>query len=397
VTTFRSSKIIVIDASGQIVETVAPGADGISTPSVAWRAVGTPTGEVVVAHQVADTNLGVGTGESAYGMGSGPCTSSIVTPALTSVSLAESASTTRVTTSRVSGAGPTDIAVASNGRFAFVIAGNAWSESPSVVSMNSPEEGSICPEPPLMPGDVGEPVAVAFDGSGQAVVQSREPAALYLEFGGKIELSSESHANTGLALFHMDTGGGIACASCHPEGTDDSQTWFFSDIGYRRTQMLAGGIRDRAPFHWNGDMEDFDMLIDEVMVGRMSLAARPNPAQAEAFLGWVDSVERPIAVVGDAAAIERGKELFFDPAVGCDECHTGRALTNKRLFDVGTGGRFVVPSLIGIATRAPYLHDGSAKTLHARFSVGGGGDQHGKTSHLSEEQVDDLVTYLETL
>jgi cytochrome c peroxidase len=64
---------------------------------------------------------------------------------------------------------------------------------------------------------------------------------------------------------------------------------------------------------------------------------------------------------------------------------------------VGTGRAFQVPPLMGLAARAPYMHNGCATTLHDRFGPCGGGDKHGKTSHLSAAQINDLVAYLETL
>ena len=56
-----------------------------------------------------------------------------------------------------------------------------------------------------------------------------------------------------------------------------------------------------------------------------------------------------------------------------------------------------VPSLIGLAWRAPYMHQGCAATLADRFGTCGGGDAHGKTSQLSAEQRADLIAFLETL
>jgi hypothetical protein len=64
---------------------------------------------------------------------------------------------------------------------------------------------------------------------------------------------------------------------------------------------------------------------------------------------------------------------------------------------VGTAGIFQVPSLIGVAARAPYLHDGCAPTLLDRFGPCGGGDRHGFTSNLSQGDLGDLVAYLESL
>jgi hypothetical protein len=43
------------------------------------------------------------------------------------------------------------------------------------------------------------------------------------------------------------------------------------------------------------------------------------------------------------------------------------------------------------------MHNGCAKTLKDRFGPCGGGDKHGVTSKLSDAQVNDLITYLNTL
>jgi hypothetical protein len=65
--------------------------------------------------------------------------------------------------------------------------------------------------------------------------------------------------------------------------------------------------------------------------------------------------------------------------------------------DVGTDGTFQVPSLLNVAARAPYMHDGCAPTLADRFGPCGGGDHHGVTSPLGAAQIADLVAYLQTL
>ncbi len=99
----------------------------------------------------------------------------------------------------------------------------------------------------------------------------------------------------------------------------------------------------------------------------------------------------------DATAVARGKALFESPATACVTCHSGALLSNKAIVNVGTGGVFKVPSLLGVGSRAPYMHDGSAKTLRDRFGVTGGGDLHGHTSQLTPAQIDDLVAFLDSL
>jgi cytochrome c peroxidase len=85
--------------------------------------------------------------------------------------------------------------------------------------------------------------------------------------------------------------------------------------------------------------------------------------------------------------------------VGCVSCHAGSKYTNNQNADVGTGGKFQVPSLIDVGSRAPFMHDGCASTLAGRFGAAGcgGGDKHGVTSHLTPAQLNDLVSFLESL
>ena len=202
--------------------------------------------------------------------------------------------------------------------------------------------------------------------------------------------------DTGHDLFHKDAGAGLACASCHPEGRDDGHTWLFADLGLRRTQTLGGGLKGTEPFHWEGDMPDFGTLTREVMGERMR-GPKLDQAYSGAMLDWLDTVPAPAAAGEDADAVARGRALFEDAVVGCAGCHSGAALTDNRSYDVGTGGILQVPSLRGIASRAPFMHDGCASVLEERFTDCGGGDEHGRTSHLDGDQIADLVSYMNAL
>ncbi|MCZ7640996.1 MAG: hypothetical protein M5U12_36045 [Verrucomicrobia bacterium] len=55
------------------------------------------------------------------------------------------------------------------------------------------------------------------------------------------------------------------------------------------------------------------------------------------------------------------------------------------------------PTLIELWRTAPYLHDGSAATLREILTSRNVADQHGKTSHLNDDQIRDLVEYLLSL
>ena len=245
----------------------------------------------------------------------------------------------------------------------------------------------------------GQAIAAVYDGDDQLIVQSREPAALYIMTPDRqrvfkeIKLSDVSREDTGHAIFHSNSGGFLACASCHAEGGEDGHTWRFIE-GDRRTPSMRGTIAHTEPFHWDGTVKDMRHLVDHVFSTRMS-GPNVEDAQVETLKTWLFKIPAPPKVAKDAVAVERGHALFNQR--GCASCHSGAALTNNETRDVGTGGAFQVPSLVGVAWRAPFLHNGCAKTLRDRFDGSCGGDKHGDITGLTSAQIDDLSTYLESL
>jgi len=423
---FRSGAMMVVDRAGKQLSTthlrpVSLAADAIFDPAVAWRMRGLPTrGGVAIVHQRGGARS-VSTAPGGYAQ-SGPCVSSIVHSAIAIVS--ESGEVTE--SPPIPGSVlPVDLAVSDDGsQVAIVNAGN-WKGPDArvhVFQMNVivPPTGTTPPMPSdpktvernclgsgVIPLIDGNAIAVEFDRKGRVIVQTREPARLEIRGIASstqrtIELSSISVDDTGHDIFHLaaSVGGGVACASCHPEGGDDGRTWVFQGLGRRRTQTLRGGIMQTAPFHWAGDETNITALMNDVFARRMQ-GGLLTPQHIEALSGWLDKVPAlprimPIEPITVAAA-DRGKALFNGDAQ-CSTCHYGPLYTNHQTVDVGTGAPFQVPVLAGIRFRSPFMHDGCAKTLLDRFSsTCGGGDAHGKTSQLSPAQLADLVAYLETL
>jgi hypothetical protein len=92
-----------------------------------------------------------------------------------------------------------------------------------------------------------------------------------------------------------------------------------------------------------------------------------------------------------AAAAKRGESIFVK---NCAVCHDPAAqfIDGKR-HDVGSGGIFDTPTLLGVTHTAPYLHDGRLATLgavvdwfDARFGLG-----------LAAGEKSDLAAYLEAV
>ena len=235
----------------------------------------------------------------------------------------------------------------------------------------------------------------------------------------------------GKKLFHtataaLSTNNRIACAGCHPEGTEDGANWDFSHFGdgKRNTQNLPG-ISVTPPFHTIGDrdeVQDFEKNIQVLHFGA-GLADDPDqpsigPPNAgrsqdlDDMAAFVNSLElrneSPFRNPADqslTASAAAGKALFESNELGCRFCHPEPLYTDNLLHDVGTflavdtsGYQgYDTPSLRNIYDTDPYLHAGSATALLTVIGLQNVNDQHGKTSQLTTPQRNDLVAWLRSI
>jgi mono/diheme cytochrome c family protein len=432
VSTFRSAAVYVVDGSGVISSPKSVSRDSAGrNPGVAWRMVPRPDGSCFMLHELAQQAT-LGTFPGAYGGNKSPC-SSIVTSTVTVV--APDASDATPPAMPFTGAVvAADVAVSPDGsqmavvsiasagtgnqvQFFNVVDGESTSNAnlpipPNLSNGCWPQAGpamgdssgsddvaadGLAPPTTYLPPN-GQVVAIAYDTRGNVIVQSREPASLQIltQRRDAITLSQDSRTDAGQQLFHSATSGQIACVSCHPEGGEDGRVWVFQGLGERRTQSLRGGIMDTAPFHWGGDESNMTTLMTDVFQGRMAGGA-VDAQRVTALANWIDQIPTvPATRRADDATVARGTALFS--SAGCVACHAGADFTNGQTLDVGTGGQFQVPQLHGLGLRAPYMHNGCAPTLLARFTTACGGDaKHLVGTTLSTAQVTDLIGYLETL
>ncbi len=221
----------------------------------------------------------------------------------------------------------------------------------------------------------------------------------------------------GRALFHavdqrLTQNGAISCASCHPGGGDDGTTWSFAE-GPRQSPALWGGLLGTEPFHWDLAVADMADISRVTIIGRMggSGLGRADMNAIGAFLNQIPAPAHRLTAQLATESVTRGEEVFA--AVGCTECHGGADLTDNLAHNVGTGrqatlretqDRFATPPLKGLIHSAPYLHDGSSRTLRdvveklvvTNKMVGSNPDVV-DASTLTSAQIDDLVAYLESL
>lgn len=131
---------------------------------------------------------------------------------------------------------------------------------------------------------------------------------------------------------------------------------------------------------------------------------------------------------GDSSALTesalRGLKLFESDRVNCVKCHSGFNFTDEKFHNNGAGqdqpqpdlgrfeqtkndsdkGRFKTPTLRDMSRTAPYMHDGSLRTLMDVmnfYNKGGIANKNlspfMKPLNLTEEQKADLVSFLRAL
>ncbi len=258
----------------------------------------------------------------------------------------------------------------------------------------------------------------------------------------------------------------IACATCHVEGRTDAVTWRFLE-GPRDTPSNAGGVTHTGFLLHTADrraVTDYWQTIDDEQGGTF-FSVSPDGGKMETtdqtLLGDLQDLQMyvnfaiplPIPPTTDPTLVAMGAVIFNSADVGCSSCHSGPAFTdsgegnsaliledNVLLHDVGSCNTGVFPDVIhddedgnprypcalpagatcpnsetscvgfdtptlrGVASSAPYLHDGSAPTIRdvlqqLEGSTGGtlGAGHMGDITGLTDTQIDALVEYVRSL
>lgn len=267
-------------------------------------------------------------------------------------------------------------------------------------------------------------------------------------------ITAEKVALGRLLFFDADLSadGTIACASCHQPalGFGDStrvSVGIHGRLGARNSPTLMNRVFGRR-FFWDGrattleqavlmpvqDTLEMAMALPELVRrvaddGRYATlfrAAFPGSAVNDTTIAralasyvrtlWTGNSAYDRFQAGDPSALtpaaQRGRALFFGRA-DCSDCHRGANLTDEQFHDLGVSaaapGRFKTPTLRDVALTAPYMHDGSLRTLEEvvafydrggngnGFARGRGGGRRIRPIGLSAEEQADLVAFLRAL
>jgi YVTN family beta-propeller protein len=219
--------------------------------------------------------------------------------------------------------------------------------------------------------------------------------------------------------------GAFSCRSCHPDGGTDGLTYDFEVDEIGRNVVLnrdLRGVKGSAPFKWNGGNAT---LQRQCGIRFATVLTRADPIAGEPLddlVAYLESMPPPCPSAGPDAvqasatgttAVERGRAFFFREATKkgapipaqnrCSTCHPPPHFSNFQRESVATGTAFDsataydVPHLTGVARKAPFLHDGRARTLEEIWTAPEVEDHHGQVTDLNKSELNDLVEFLRSL
>ena len=264
-------------------------------------------------------------------------------------------------------------------------------------------------------------VASRLDDAITVIDTKKRVVADTIPLGGPTELTAERRGerlfNSGRFAFH----GAFGCANCHIDLTIDGLQWDLEPDGFGIDIVDNRSLEDisqTAPFKWNGGNPDLETECGPRTERFFFRSEGFNRDELEDLVAFIKAIPlRPnrYRLPNDelTPAQERGKAIFERTTKHdgtpiplnnqCAYCHSGPYHTNQQLADVGSGKwndrspKVDTAHLTNVVYSAPYLHDGSARTMEEIWTVFNPNDTHGQTNDLNKDELNDLIEYLKTL
>jgi cytochrome c peroxidase len=273
---------------------------------------------------------------------------------------------------------------------------------------------------------------------------------------------SEAKSKLGRTLFFdpiLSRSRARSCATCHNPGLSwaDGQP---RAIGEKQLPTRSPSLLNVAwtpKLGWDGHFRDLEAVAFGAILSpaNMNMPEKTLIERLSSIPGYVDAFDRAFGngditrrkielalatfersivsgeapfdrwIKGSETAIDASAKRGFDLFVGkahCVSCHSGWNFTDASFHDIGTAsnsdiGRgnlfptsvklhyaFKTPTLRDVVRRAPYMHDGSIKTIEAVVDLyDRGGIERPSRSELilplglSKDEKSDLIAFLHTL
>jgi YVTN family beta-propeller protein len=256
----------------------------------------------------------------------------------------------------------------------------------------------------------GRQVAVAnyFGNSLQIVDVEKAQLTRTISLGGP---ETPSLARRGEQIFYdarRSFAQWYSCHTCHVEGhTNGGNFDTFNDGSYgtlKKTLSLRG-ITLTPPYTWHGWQKDLRESVRESLIKSMQ-GPPPTEDDLDAVIAYLKTLNFPPNPNRNpdgtlSAQAKRGERVFQERL--CQSCHTPPLYTSPQVYEVGLEEAkdafrgYNPPTLRGVYNRAPYLHDGRARTLEETLTKYHRPSQLTGKPDLTPQELSDLIAYLRSL
>lgn len=193
------------------------------------------------------------------------------------------------------------------------------------------------------------------------------------------------------------------CASCHSsDARVDGLNWdnLNDGIGTPKNVKSLLHAHQTPPSMWLGVRSNAAVAVRAGIKNSLFTIQPPEIANAlDAYLQSLEPIPSPYLRDGKLTLAAKRGERLFSGAAACADCHPKPLYTDLKKHNVGTRGaydrlsdKFDTPALIEAWRTAPYLHDGSATTIRQVLT-----SRHGNATHLSDQELSDLIEFVLSL
>lgn len=197
-----------------------------------------------------------------------------------------------------------------------------------------------------------------------------------------------------------------SCTSCHTgDGRASAMNWDLLNDGVANPKNIRSLLLSHKtpPAMITGVRENAEVAVRSGIRYIQFANTTERKAQAiDEYLKSLKPIASPHLVNGKLSeSAERGKKLFGQ--AGCAVCHNPPLYTNMKKYDIGTSTEqddnkaFDTPTLIEVWRTAPYLHDGRAVTIQEVLTKFNKDGSHGRTSELTEKEIEELAEFVLSL
>ena len=255
----------------------------------------------------------------------------------------------------------------------------------------------------LMAGAAAVVVTAPWSGAGSkssAAIDPHAPVHVSKAEAKRILAATEAANNSapqseliaqGQGLFRSTTLSktGEACETCHAEGGRDATVGIINhptkpnDFKGARTPLALWDVAQTAPYTWSGNTPTLQAQTVAVIKNFFRAGATQSDQvtgqQTAALLAYMNTIKPPVSPfdLGTMSPAAIRGENVFNGKGKCSHCHSGSLFTDLQVHDTkvpklpgetdpgsaAQPGAFDTPTLRDIKDAAPYMHNGSLKTL----------------------------------